>query len=341
MSDSPNKKPPVRRKKKKRRRLRRPIRITLAVLAVVCCFFVFKGIFSLFSSGSGTPDQDVLTPPVSTDDPEKKPDETGKESTDDLQKTLGYKIYPNTGETVATLLIDPGHGGFDGGNLVETDDPQNPILEKDINLKASKLLKEILGEINPQIKVEMTRTTDETDWDNSDGDEIKDLDNRIDLIKKYNADYFISLHCNTFAGGNDVYGYDMYIRPDDPASKAIAQTIATDLDKVDWSQFRSITDTDSYPLHVVELATAPSILFEMGFMSNAEELKALQDEKTLREIMTCVAASYSEYIMAHPDGPETSPEEKKEEEGENKDEATALVLPAADQLRKAMQSQIL
>lgn len=324
MADSPNRKrvstQPV-RKKRKKRRLRKPIKVFLILLALVLCFFLIKGIVSLFA---GKPGQD----PTPVDDPtsvNNKDPNPGSSGDEDLQKLLGYTVYPNEGKTVATILIDAGHGGSDGGNMTVTNDPNNPVLEKDINLKAALQLKEALEKINPQIRVEMTRTSDSLGWDNSDGDEIKDLDNRIDLIKKYDADYFISLHCNTF-DTSDVTGYDLYIRPDDPASKAIAQSIASDFEKVEWSQFRSITDTDHFPLHVVELASVPSILLEMGFMSNPDELKALQDENTLKELMTCVAASYSQYIMAHPDGPETAPAKDKDDEKEEETENTAALL---------------
>ncbi len=333
MADSPNSKsvkPQSQIKKKKKRRLRKPVKVVLVILGLLLCVLLIRGITSLFSSSSG-------------DNPGKDKDPTtennnGNNGSDpatekDLQKLLGYTVYPDNGQTVATVLIDAGHGASDGGNLTETNDPDNPVLEKDINLKAALLLKEAFQEINPQIKVEMTRTSDKTDWDNSDGDEIKDLDNRIDLIKKYNADYFISLHCNTY-DTPDVYGYDMYIRPDDPASKAIAQGIADDFEKIDWSQFRSITDTDHFPLHVVELASAPSILLEMGFMSNPDELKSLQDENNLKEMMTCAAAAYSQYIMAHPEGPEKAPETKdkdkdgEENQSEEEKNTTGFVLPS-------------
>lgn len=343
MADSPNRTrtgaQPY-RKKRKKRRLRRPVKVILVILGLLLCFFVIKGVVSLFTSSTGNT-QDPANPPT-TDNNGDNQGGTITAENEDLQKLLGYTVYPDNGKTVATILIDAGHGGADGGNMTETDDPDNPVLEKDINLKAALYLKEAFEKINPQIKVEMTRTTDKTDWDNSDGDEIKDLDNRIDLIKKYNADYFVSLHCNTY-DTSDVYGYDIYIRPDDPASKAIAQGIADDFEKVEWSQFRSITDTDHFPLHVVELATAPSILLEMGFMSNPDELKALQNDNNLKEMMTCVAAAYSQYIMAHPDGPETAPAEKEKDGEENQDEnsqddnsTTGAVYPALTSLSSSL-----
>ncbi|MEG0133682.1 MAG: N-acetylmuramoyl-L-alanine amidase, partial [Clostridium sp.] len=93
------------------------------------------------------------------------------------------------------ILIDPGHGGFDGGAQSKVG-----TIEKDINLEISKKLKVDLE--NKGYKVVMTREGDDGLYNK--GTTIKekkreDLKKRCDMKKETNCDIFISIHQNMFA----------------------------------------------------------------------------------------------------------------------------------------------
>ena len=92
------------------------------------------------------------------------------------------------------ILIDPGHGGFDGGAK-----SKNGVIEKNINLQISLKLKEALE--SKGYKVYLTRENDEA-LGNS-GSTIRekkreDLKKRRDMKKETNCDVFISIHQNMF-----------------------------------------------------------------------------------------------------------------------------------------------
>ena len=90
-----------------------------------------------------------------------------------------------------TIVIDPGHGGIDGGtNFGDT-------LEKDINLEVGLRLRDLL--INKGATVVMTREIDESLDDHIVGNGSRhreDLNTRVRIINESKADLFISIHVN-------------------------------------------------------------------------------------------------------------------------------------------------
>ncbi len=94
------------------------------------------------------------------------------------------------------ILIDPGHGGMDGGAVAK-----DGTLEKDINLDISKILKNQLKKEG--YKVIMTREDDRGLYSEGKGKKIRrkkieDLNKRCELKKTSNCDMFISIHLNMF-----------------------------------------------------------------------------------------------------------------------------------------------
>ena len=92
------------------------------------------------------------------------------------------------------ILIDPGHGGIDGGAI-----SKNGTVEKEINLAIALKLRDSLEDRG--YKVFMTRDSDIGLYEN--GKSIKekkreDLKKRRDMKKEINCDAFISIHQNMF-----------------------------------------------------------------------------------------------------------------------------------------------
>ena len=92
------------------------------------------------------------------------------------------------------ILIDPGHGGIDGGAKSKAG-----TIEKDINLQISLKLRDNLEEKG--YKVYMTRDEDEGLYQK--GNTIKekkreDLNRRVQMKKETDCDIFVSIHQNMF-----------------------------------------------------------------------------------------------------------------------------------------------
>ena len=82
------------------------------------------------------------------------------------------------------VIIDAGHGGFQGGAIY------NKVKEKTVNLEVSKLVRDKLKNEHKDVKVVMTREKDV----------FIELKDRAALSNRIKPDLFISIHCNAIAG---------------------------------------------------------------------------------------------------------------------------------------------
>lgn len=108
-----------------------------------------------------------------------------------------------------TIVIDPGHGGIDGGaNGV------SGIKEKVITLAFAKELKKSLEDIG-KYRIFMTREKDE----------FLRLDERVRIARQHEADLFLSLHADTIRlrGVRGATVYTISEKASDAVSKAIAE----------------------------------------------------------------------------------------------------------------------
>lgn len=163
-----------------------------------------------------------------------------------------------------TIVIDPGHGGYDVGAISVSGD-----YEKDLSLTTANLLKESLESLG--VKVRMTRNSDE----------FIRLGSRVSLSNLVNPDVFISLHYNSFpeiptAKGISTYYYDEKTRP-------LAQSIQKHLLLSSKANDRDVLYED---LQVLRHNLNRAVLIELGFISNQEEeglLKTNQYQELLVE----------------------------------------------------------
>lgn len=95
---------------------------------------------------------------------------------------------------IRRLVIDAGHGGKDPGAL------GTKSKEKEVTLGIAQELKRILNEHAPEIEVVMTR----------DSDKFIELHERADHVADHNADFFISIHCNSNRN-KSAYGSETYV----------------------------------------------------------------------------------------------------------------------------------
>lgn len=92
------------------------------------------------------------------------------------------------------LVIDAGHGGHDPGALGKKSK------EKDVALAVAGQLRDILKEKMPDVEVVMTR----------DDDTFVDLYKRGEYVAENDADFFISIHCNS-SENKQAHGTETYL----------------------------------------------------------------------------------------------------------------------------------
>ncbi len=190
------------------------------------------------------------------------------------------------------ILLDPGHGGYDGGAI-----SKNGTVEKDINLSISLKLRTQLEKQG--FKVHMTREKDESlNTLKPSSKKVEDLTNRCKKKREVQCDMFISIHQNTFPKGA-VKGAQVWYSNFEE-SKYLAHSIQTSLrENVDTSNKRIEKPAlDSYRI-LRDGYEAPSVLVECGFITNYDEEQKLKSdsyqEKLAEAIVIGVKNYYEEY----------------------------------------------
>lgn len=295
----------AKKRQKKKRRLKKPIRIFLKTSLFIFGVYALHLTFQIWQSLSSSPSiLEVIAKGISSDSKQELTQEdhlaSSLESSIESQNVDQKISSPVNLEPIATILVDPGHGGIDPGMVASSGSGDMDIYESDLNLQAAFEFKECMEEINPRIRVEMTRDNALSTLDESTiFDQLTDLNNRIAMIDQYKADYFISLHCNS-SGDPLMKGYELFIKPEDPVCAILSNYIAAEFEQINWKQGSGVITTDYYPLHVVSLSKIPSILVELGYMTNEEDLSNLINEESRKSLMKALAKAYSDCIMANP-----------------------------------------
>lgn len=203
-----------------------------------------------------------------------------KNMVDAMENEVGTKI----------ILIDPGHGGIDGGAV-----SKNGTVEKNINLSIGLKLREQLQEKG--YKVLMTREEDKglySDKGTVRNKKNEDLNNRCKIKRESNCNMFISIHMNMFPESK-YYGAQIWYSNNEE-SKKFAHITQTNLIKDLNNNNRRVEKAAKNAYKVLRCNdTIPSILIECGFLSNPDEERKLKTEEYQQKIAKCIEKSIEEY----------------------------------------------
>jgi N-acetylmuramoyl-L-alanine amidase len=223
------------------------------------------------------------------------------------------------------VVIDPGHGGKDGGAV------RRGYKEKDINLRVALFLGQLIEKNNKDVKVVYTRKTDV----------FIALDRRAEIANKAKANLFISIHTNststrtTTAAGSDTYilglarseenlevakrensvilleddyttkyeGFD----PNSPESYIIFEFMTNKfmeqsllLANFIQKDFKAVAKRPDRGVRqagflVLRKTGMPSILIELGFINNETEVSFLASEKGQQTMATAIYSGFKKY----------------------------------------------
>src|SRR6059058_2513453 len=147
-----------------------------------------------------------------------------------------------------TIVIDPGHGGFDRGGI-----PGQRVLEKNVNLDVALRLKPILEKAG--YKVIMTRSTDI----------FVPLGTRVAIANSYPNAIFLCIHFNS-ASRSGASGIETYFYSTESAP--LAASIHSAVVGGARSENRGVRRRGYF---VLRKTTVPAVLFECGFLTNPTE----------------------------------------------------------------------
>jgi N-acetylmuramoyl-L-alanine amidase len=180
----------------------------------------------------------------------------GFKISDEAKKALKGKI----------ICIDAGHGGTDVGAIGHLS--SGDVYEKNVTLSIAKPLRDLLTEAGA--KVLMTRSTD-VDVAGPYSDAVTELQARCDVANNGNADAFVSIHIDSFTNSS-VDGTTAYYYPKSDKDLLLAQMMHQANLKNLYIPDRGVRSNNFY---VNVHTTMPSVLMEMGFITNDHRLKML------------------------------------------------------------------
>ena len=186
-----------------------------------------------------------------------------------------------SGETI--ILLDVGHGGFDGGTVGIT----SGVTEADINLQVARKVAERLAAKG--YFVFMTRMGDYAVGNSKDSD----MKWRKQVMKLDIFDVSISIHQNALATDQSVRGARLYAYKNRPESEKLANSIITE-----YTKFSSYCKNHVYidNLMVVREPICPSTLVECGFLSCPEEEALLRDPSYQDQIAIAVSTGVENFL---------------------------------------------
>lgn len=228
-------------------------------------------------------------------------------------KKMAGELLEQLGLTFKTIMLDPGHGGKDPGAAA------NGIKEKNINLRFAKILAAKLKRAG--FNVLYTRTKDK----------FIPLEERTAMANIKKADMFISIHCNAHRSSkiNGIETYTLNLarnrnavrvaaRENAVSAKRISdlQVILTDLmlnskmkeskDLAKNIHTKSLSNirrkwsvkdqgVREAPFYVLMGAKMPSVLIELGYLTNRTEAGRLKSDKYLSYIADGIVKGVLEY----------------------------------------------
>lgn len=228
-----------------------------------------------------------------------------------------YQVPSTKVYSIRTVVIDPGHGGKDPGAI-----GRKGLREKDVALDISKKLRNILEDSG--FKVVMTRDTDN----------FISLRRRADISNKIKADFFISVHANA-ARNRSARGFEVFYLSDamDDNARAVAAAENAVLELEDEFELKHSNALDAivwdllydeYRIESKEMAASlcesmqrdsigknrgvksarfyvlkgvrsPSVLIEVGFISNSSEESKLRSTSFRKQIAQALAKGIINY----------------------------------------------
>ncbi len=206
------------------------------------------------AGSSSLPESSIVIPTADSQPaPESAPD-SAPETSEAVPSVLPV-------EHEYTIVIDPGHGGNDGGAT----NAEGTRFEKDDNLRLSLAVRDRLLQY-PHVRVIMTRETDV----------FVELSERCKIANASGADFFVSIHRNSAKDGNGVEIWVNNNATDNSMDKLLAGYILELLDKEGISSNRGVQlgyrgstrETVGNNYYVNRNTDMPSCLVEMGFMSS-------------------------------------------------------------------------
>lgn len=187
------------------------------------------------------------------------------------------------------VIIDPGHGGEDGGATSCTGKPESAF-----NLEIALRLNDLLHFLGHDTK--LLRSTDTSIYTKGETiaqKKISDLKERVRMVNETENALLISIHQNHFPDSR--YSGAQVFYAETEGSEHLARQMQDALVKALNPNSRRKSKKSS-GVYVMEHIQHTGVLVECGFLSNPEEEKKLQDPEYQKKLCCVIAATVSGFL---------------------------------------------
>ncbi|WP_413677050.1 N-acetylmuramoyl-L-alanine amidase family protein [Prochlorococcus marinus] len=196
-------------------------------------------------------------------------------------KTLSNKLnsenLPNIPNGKYKIIVDPGHGGPDLGAK-----GLNGLIETDIVLEISRQVSRLLREKGINVKLTRYRDID------------VDLQQRVSIANRSNADAFISIHANASRGNRrDISGIETFFYRG-YKGRTLASNIQKQLLMIsEGSPNRGVRQSNFF---VIRHTNMPAALVEVGFITGRLDARLLSQTSYRKKIAFAISKGIINYL---------------------------------------------
>lgn len=187
------------------------------------------------------------------------------------------------------VIIDPGHGGMDGGATSCTG-----VTESTINLEIALRLNDLMHLLG--IDTLMTRETDisiHISGNTIAAQKVSDLKERVRIANSVDNAILVSIHQNHFTDSR-YSGAQVFYRPDNESMDLAGQLQTSFVQTINPGSNRKSKRGEG--IYLLQKADLPAVLVECGFLSHHEEEARLRTENYQKKVSAVIAAVCSTYL---------------------------------------------
>ena len=187
------------------------------------------------------------------------------------------------------LIIDPGHGGLDGGAVAA-----DGTIESGVNLDIALKMRDLAAFLG--CNVVMTRESEELSYTDENAGiaakKISDQKERLKLINSLENAELISIHQNTYPS-EKVHGAQVFYKNTD-ASRILAENIQSILNSKLITSGRRVAAPISDSIYLMRNADCTAVLVECGFLSNPDECAKLNNDNYKTKLAMIIMSAWLE-----------------------------------------------
>lgn len=191
-------------------------------------------------------------------------------------------------EESRTLIIDAGHGGFDGGAQ-----SADGTTEQHINLCIARDVQTLCGLFGERSI--LTRDSEDA-LDYSSGrtiheNKVADIKARQRIAEEISNGVFLSIHLNKFEQAQ-YYGAQTFYSRNNELSQPIAESIQAALIQGIPNGNTRKSKPAPETVYLMKKLDCPALIVECGFLSNPDEAAALRDMEYQKRLALCIVCGY-------------------------------------------------